>query len=95
MFTEYYTRDFIDNEVSSSKYARMMAARTQTLYGIPDSPVGLATWLLDHNDADDQPEAKRGEASRILSMPPLSGFLYLVLGVSIDLSYLAPSEMSK
>ena len=29
----------------------------QTLYGIADSPVGLAAWLLDHNDADDQPAA--------------------------------------
>jgi pimeloyl-ACP methyl ester carboxylesterase len=38
-------------------YARYMAARPQTLYGIADSPVGLAAWLLDHNDADDQPAA--------------------------------------
>jgi pimeloyl-ACP methyl ester carboxylesterase len=37
------------------EYARMMAARPQTLYGIADSPVGLAAWLLDHNDADGQP----------------------------------------
>ena len=36
-------------------YARFMAARPQTLYGIADSPVGLAAWLLDHNDADGQP----------------------------------------
>ena len=28
-----------------------MASRPQTLYGIADSPVGLAAWLLDHNDA--------------------------------------------
>src|SRR3954469_25545107 len=39
------------------EYARYMAARPQTLYGIADSPVGLAAWLLDHNDADDQPAA--------------------------------------
>ncbi|MBS3652373.1 alpha/beta fold hydrolase [Pseudaminobacter sp. 19-2017] len=38
-------------------YARYMAARPQTLYGIADSPVGLAAWLLDHNDADGQPAA--------------------------------------
>lgn len=38
-------------------YARMMAARPQTLYGIADSPIGLAAWLLDHNDADGQPAA--------------------------------------
>src|SRR6266511_3606983 len=36
------------------EYAKMMAARPQTLYGIADSPVGLAAWLLDHNDADGQ-----------------------------------------
>jgi pimeloyl-ACP methyl ester carboxylesterase len=39
------------------EYARFMAARPQTLYGIADSPVGLAAWLLDHNDADGQPAA--------------------------------------
>jgi pimeloyl-ACP methyl ester carboxylesterase len=39
------------------EYAKMMAARPQTLYGIADSPVGLASWLLDHNDGDGQPAA--------------------------------------
>ena len=39
------------------EYARYMAARPQTLYGIADSPVGLAAWLLDNNDADGQPAA--------------------------------------
>ena len=39
------------------QYAVLMAARPQTLYGIADSPVGLAAWLLDHNDADGQPAA--------------------------------------
>jgi pimeloyl-ACP methyl ester carboxylesterase len=38
-------------------YAKYMAARPQTLYGIADSPVGLAAWLLDHNDAHGQPAA--------------------------------------
>jgi pimeloyl-ACP methyl ester carboxylesterase len=38
-------------------YARIMASRPQTLYGIADSPVGLAAWLLDHNDAGGQPAA--------------------------------------
>ena len=38
-------------------YARLMGSRPQTLYGIADSPVGLAAWLLDHNDADAQPAA--------------------------------------
>jgi pimeloyl-ACP methyl ester carboxylesterase len=39
------------------EYAKLMAARPQTLYGIADSPVGLAAWLLDHNDAGGQPAA--------------------------------------
>jgi pimeloyl-ACP methyl ester carboxylesterase len=38
-------------------YARLMGSRPQTLYGIDDSPVGLAAWLLDHNDANAQPAA--------------------------------------
>jgi pimeloyl-ACP methyl ester carboxylesterase len=38
-------------------YANMMGTRPQTLYGIADSPVGLAAWLLDHNDGDGQPAA--------------------------------------
>jgi pimeloyl-ACP methyl ester carboxylesterase len=32
-------------------YAQEMAARPQTLYGIEDSPVGLAAWMLDHDKA--------------------------------------------
>jgi pimeloyl-ACP methyl ester carboxylesterase len=44
------------------EYAHMMAARPQTLYGIADSPVGLAAWLLDHNDADGQPALAVAEA---------------------------------
>jgi len=38
-------------------YAKYMAARPQTLYGIADSPVGLAAWLLDHDDGGGQPAA--------------------------------------
>jgi pimeloyl-ACP methyl ester carboxylesterase len=30
-------------------YANEMALRPQTLYGIEDSPVGLAAWILDHD----------------------------------------------
>jgi pimeloyl-ACP methyl ester carboxylesterase len=43
-------------------YARIMGSRPQTLYGIADSPVGLAAWLLDHNDAHGQPAAAVAEA---------------------------------
>ena len=38
-------------------YAKYMAARPQTLYGIADSPVGLAAWLLDHDDGGGEPAA--------------------------------------
>jgi hypothetical protein len=30
-------------------YALQMATRPQTLYGIADSPVGLAAWIIDHD----------------------------------------------
>ncbi|HTO53059.1 MAG TPA: epoxide hydrolase [Myxococcota bacterium] len=32
-------------------YAQEMAHRPQTLYGLVDSPVGLAAWILDHDAA--------------------------------------------
>ena len=38
-------------------YAAMMGTRPQTLYGLADSPVGLAAWLLDHGDGWGQPAA--------------------------------------
>ena len=38
-------------------YAKYMAARPQSLYGIADSPVGLAAWLLDHDDGGGEPAA--------------------------------------
>jgi pimeloyl-ACP methyl ester carboxylesterase len=36
-------------------YAQMMGTRPQTLYGLADSPVGLAAWLFDHGDGYGQP----------------------------------------
>jgi pimeloyl-ACP methyl ester carboxylesterase len=38
-------------------YAAFMATRPQTLYGIADSPIGLAAWLIDHGDGWGQPAA--------------------------------------
>jgi pimeloyl-ACP methyl ester carboxylesterase len=38
-------------------YAAFMHTRPQTLYGLVDSPVGLAAWLLDHGDGWNQPAA--------------------------------------
>jgi pimeloyl-ACP methyl ester carboxylesterase len=31
-------------------YAQEMAGRPQTLYALTDSPIGLAAWMLDHDD---------------------------------------------
>ena len=33
----------------------MMGTRPQTLYGLADSPVGLAAWFVDHGDGTGQP----------------------------------------
>ena len=38
-------------------YAAMMTTRPQTLYGLTDSPVALAAWILDHGDGYAQPAA--------------------------------------
>ena len=38
-------------------YAQMMGTRPQTLYGLADSPIGLAAWLFDHPDGYGQPAA--------------------------------------
>jgi pimeloyl-ACP methyl ester carboxylesterase len=38
-------------------YSIEMGTRPQTLYGLADSPIGLAAWLLDHPDGYDQPAA--------------------------------------
>jgi pimeloyl-ACP methyl ester carboxylesterase len=38
-------------------YAAFMRTRPQTLYGLVDSPVALAAWLLDHGDGNGQPAA--------------------------------------
>ena len=35
-------------------YAEEMAGRPQTLYAIADSPIGLAAWILDHDDASEE-----------------------------------------
>jgi pimeloyl-ACP methyl ester carboxylesterase len=34
-------------------YAQEMANRPQTLYGIEDSPIGLAAWMIDHDAASE------------------------------------------
>ena len=48
---------------------QMMASRPQTLYGLADSPVGLAAYLLDHGDHDGQPAAAVVAALKRASSP--------------------------
>jgi pimeloyl-ACP methyl ester carboxylesterase len=59
---ERHAYDGLVRTYKQAEYARYMGARPQTLYGIADSPVGLAAWLLDHNDADGQPATAFVEA---------------------------------
>jgi pimeloyl-ACP methyl ester carboxylesterase len=35
-------------------YALEMSNRPQTLYGLVDSPVGLAAWMIDHDDSSEK-----------------------------------------
>jgi pimeloyl-ACP methyl ester carboxylesterase len=44
-------------------YALMMTTRPQTLYGLADSPVGMAAWLFDHGDGWGQPAATMTSAA--------------------------------
>ena len=48
-------------------YALEMGTRPQTLYGLADSPVALAAWLLDHGDGYAQPAA--GITAAVLRLP--------------------------
>jgi pimeloyl-ACP methyl ester carboxylesterase len=43
----YDQLDFFDR--NGLGYAQEMSHRPQTLYGIDDSPIGLAAWMLDHD----------------------------------------------
>src|SRR6266567_3424932 len=43
--------DFFKNGLG---YALEMSYRPQTLYGLADSPVGLAAWMLDHDDSSEK-----------------------------------------
>ena len=52
-------------------YAQIMTTRPQTLYGLADSPVDLAAFMLDHGDGTGQPglvqEALRGHLQSALT----------------------------
>ncbi|MCR8960599.1 epoxide hydrolase 1 [Variovorax sp. S2] len=47
---EKYAYDQLDTFYKHGlAYAQEMGSRPQTLYGIEDSPIGLAAWMLDHD----------------------------------------------
>lgn len=54
-------RDF---QSAHSAYVLMNATRPQTLYGLTDSPIALAAWIIDHGDVYDQPAASITSALR-------------------------------
>ncbi len=59
-FTDDERRAYQQLQLAFSKrraYAQMMATRPQTLYGLADSPAGLAAWMIDHGDGFAQPAA--------------------------------------
>ena len=56
-------------------YAQIMSTRPQTLYGLADSPVDLAAFMLDHGDGTGQPglveKALKGQLQSALSRDDL------------------------
>jgi pimeloyl-ACP methyl ester carboxylesterase len=52
-------------------YAVEMGTRPQRLYGLADSPVGLAAWMLDHGDGYGQPAA--AVMAAVLEQPSHNG----------------------
>jgi pimeloyl-ACP methyl ester carboxylesterase len=59
-FTDDERRAYRQLQLAFTKrraYAQMMATRPQTLYGLADSPAGLAAWMIDHGDGFAQPAA--------------------------------------
>jgi pimeloyl-ACP methyl ester carboxylesterase len=44
-------------------YANIMSTRPQTMYGLADSPIDLAAWMIDHGDGTGQP----GLIARVLA----------------------------
>ncbi|MGH7016665.1 MAG: alpha/beta fold hydrolase [Caulobacteraceae bacterium] len=45
-------------------YAQEMANRPQTLYGVADSPVGLAAWMIDHDASSEALIARAFDGQR-------------------------------
>lgn len=54
---ELHAYEQLTNLSKRRAYALEHGTRPQTLYGLADSPIGLASWLLDHPDGYGQPAA--------------------------------------
>jgi pimeloyl-ACP methyl ester carboxylesterase len=54
---EKHAYEQLSNLSKRRAYALEQGTRPQTLYGLADSPVALASWLLDHPDGYGQPAA--------------------------------------
>ena len=68
-------------------YAQEMANRPQTLYGIMDSPAGLAAWILDHDTRSHQLIARvfKGESAGLTRDDILDNItLYWVTNTAIS-----------
>ena len=52
---ERHAYEQLSNLSKRRAYALEMGTRPQTLYGLADSPIALASWLLDHPDGYGQP----------------------------------------
>src|SRR6187549_1158505 len=62
---EKYAWDGLDDFYKNGLgYANEMALRPQTLYGIVDSPIGLASWICDHDAASQALIARVFEGQR-------------------------------
>ncbi|GCE10085.1 epoxide hydrolase family protein [Dictyobacter aurantiacus] len=52
---KYAYGQLVDLTTKHFAYTKIMGTRPQTLYGLADSPVSLASWMLDHGDGYNQP----------------------------------------
>jgi pimeloyl-ACP methyl ester carboxylesterase len=78
--------------MKNAAYGLMMQTRPQTVgYGLTDSPVGLAAWLLDHGDGYGQPA---GAIERTLEAKPAGDLTQDDILDDISLYWLTNSAVS-
>jgi pimeloyl-ACP methyl ester carboxylesterase len=78
--------------LKNAAYGLMMQTRPQTVgYGMSDSPIGLAAWLLDHGDGYGQPA---GAIERVLEAKPAGDLTRDDILDDISLYWLTNSAVS-